>query len=59
MVQQGYSKGGQAGTWTKIASGSGPSTETDAFSIDNIFSSSYKIYKIFYSFAESETMYGR
>ena len=50
---------GQAGTWTKIASGSGPSTETDAFSIDNIFSSSYKIYKIFYSFAESETMYGR
>lgn len=50
---------GQAGTWTKITSGTGPSTSVDAFSLDNIFSSSYKIYKIFYSFAESVTMYGR
>ena len=45
---------GQAGTWTKIAGGTGPSTDVDAFSIDNIFSDSYKFYKVFYSFAETE-----
>ena len=50
---------GQSGTWTKIASGTGPSTEVDAFSIDNIFSDDYDYYKILYSFAENEWMYMR
>ena len=45
---------GQAGTWTKIASGTGPSTDVDGFMIDNIFSDSYKFYKVIYSFAETE-----
>ena len=50
---------GQAGTWTKIAGGTGPSTAVDAITIDNIFSDSYKYYKIFYSFASAHTMYFR
>jgi len=50
---------GQAGTWTKIAGGTGPSTAVDGISIDNIFSDTYKYYKIFYSFASAHTMYGR
>ena len=50
---------GQAGTWTKIAGGTGPSTAVDGITIDNIFSDSYKFYKIFYSFASAHTMYHR
>ena len=50
---------GQAGTWTKIAGGAGPSTAVNALTIDNIFSDSYKFYKIIYGFASANTMYFR
>ena len=50
---------GQAGTWTKITGGTGPSTAVDAITVDNLFSNSYKYYKVFYSFAEGEVMYFR
>lgn len=50
---------GSGGAWTKIAGGTGPSTAVDGITIDNIFSDSYKYYKIFYSFASGHTMYHR
>ncbi len=50
---------GQAGTWTKIAGGTGPSTAVDGITIDNIFSDTYKFYKIFYGFASAHSMYFR
>jgi hypothetical protein len=50
---------GDGGAWTKIAGGSGPSTSVDGITIDNIFSDSYKYYKIFYSYAAGYTMYFR
>ena len=50
---------GSGGAWTKIAGGTGPSTAVDAITIDNIFSDSYKYYKVFYSFASAHTMYHR
>ena len=45
---------GDAGAWTKIASGSGPGATS--FSIDNIFSDTYYYYKLFYSWAEDDWM---
>ena len=45
---------GDAGAWTKIASGSGPNATS--FSIDNIFSADYQYYKLFYSWAEDDWM---
>ena len=36
-----------AGSWTKIASGTGPSSSVSAIDLDNIFSATYKFYKIF------------
>ena len=45
---------GDAGAWTKIASGSGPGATS--FSIDNIFYDTYYYYKLFYSWAEDDWM---
>ena len=50
---------GDAGAWTKIASGSGPASSATTISIDNIFSDSYKFYKIFYSYANHDWIKGR
>jgi len=50
---------GSGGAWTKIASGTGPSTAVDGITIDNIFSDTYKYYKIFYSFAAAKVIYFR
>jgi len=50
---------GSGGAWTKITGGTGPSTAVDGLTIDNIFSDSYKYYKIFYSFASAHTMFFR
>ena len=50
---------GDAGAWTKIASGSGPNPGGTAISIDNIFSDTYQFYKIFYSFAQDDWIKGR
>ncbi len=36
-----------AGSWTKIASGTGPSSSVSSIDLDNIFSATYKFYKIF------------
>ena len=45
---------GDGGAWTKIASGTGPSGGTTSIDIDNIFSDSYKYYKILYSWAQDD-----
>ena len=45
---------GDAGAWTKIASGSGPGAAS--ISIDNIFSDTYYFYKLYYSWAEDDWM---
>ena len=45
---------GDAGVWTKIASGSGP--DAGAFAIDNIFSDTYDFYKLFYMWAQDDWM---
>ena len=50
---------GDAGAWTKIASGSGPASSATTISIDNIFSDSYKFYKIFYSYSHHDWFKGR
>ena len=50
---------GDAGAWTKIASGSGPASSATTISLDNIFSDSYKFYKIFYSYANHDWFKGR
>ena len=36
-----------AGAWVKIASGTGPSSSVTSIDLDNIFSATYKFYKIF------------
>ena len=50
---------GDAGAWTKIASGSGPNPASTSISIDNIFSDTYQFYKIYYSFAQDDWIKGR
>lgn len=50
---------GDGGAWTKIASGVGPTGGATSVSIDNIFSDSYKFYKVFYSWAQDDWMKGR
>ena len=50
---------GDAGAWTKIASGSGPASSATTISLDNIFSDSYKFYKIFYSYSHHDWFKGR
>ena len=50
---------GDAGAWTKIASGSGPVSSSTTVSLDNIFSDSYKFYKIFYSYSHHDWFKGR
>ena len=50
---------GDAGAWTKIASGSGPASSATAISLDYILSVSYKFYKIFYSYANHDWFKGR
>ena len=45
---------GDAGAWTKIASGTGPASSVTSIDIDNIFSDSYKFYKLYYSWAEDD-----
>jgi hypothetical protein len=50
---------GDGGAWTKIASGTGPSSAATSITIDNIFSNSYKFYKIFYSWAQDDWLKGR
>ena len=50
---------GDAGAWTKIASGSGPNPASTSITIDNIFSDTYQFYKIFYSFSQDDWMKGR
>ena len=48
---------GDAGAWTVIASGSGPGAAS--ISIDNIFSDTYYIYKLYYSLAEDDWVKAR
>ena len=50
---------GDGGAWTKIASGVGPTGGASSVSIDNIFSDSYKFYKVFYSWAQDDWMKAR
>lgn len=38
---------GDSGGWTKIASGTGPSSAVTSIDLDNIFSATYHVYKIF------------
>ena len=38
---------GDGGAWTKLAGGTGPSSDVSGISLDNIFSADYKFYKIF------------
>lgn len=45
---------GDGGAWTKIASGTGPSSAVTSINIDNIFSDSYKYYKILYSWSQDD-----
>ena len=45
---------GDAGAWTKIASGSGPGSTS--IIIDNIFSDTYDYYKLFYTWAQDDWM---
>ena len=50
---------GDAGAWTKIASGTGPNSAVTSINIDNIFSDSYKFYKVLYSWSQDDWMKGR
>lgn len=50
---------GDGGAWTKIASGVGPTGGASSVNIDNIFSDSYKFYKVFYSWAQDDWMRSR
>ena len=50
---------GDAGAWTKIASGSGPSSAVTSITIDNIFSDSYTFYKIWYHWQQDDWMKAR
>jgi len=50
---------GDAGAWTKIASGSGPASAVTSITLDNIFSDSYTFYKIWYHWNQDDWMKGR
>jgi len=43
-----------AGAWTKIAAGTGPSSAVTSISISNIFSDTYKWYRIYVSFRQDD-----
>ena len=45
---------GDGSVWTEIASGTGPSSAVTSIDIDNIFSSNYHFYKLFYSWAQDD-----
>ena len=45
---------GDAGAWTKIASGTGPNSNVTSIDIDNIFSDDYHFYKLFYTWAQDD-----
>ena len=45
---------GEGGAWTKIASGVGPSTAATSISINNIFSDTYKFYKVLISWTQDD-----
>ena len=50
---------GDAGAWTKIASGSGPASSVTSITIDNIFSDSYTFYKLWYHWNQDDWMKAR
>jgi hypothetical protein len=50
---------GDAGSWTVIASGSGPSTPAASLNIDNIFSSTYQVYKVWIFWAQADWVKSR
>ena len=45
---------GDAGAWTKIAGGNGPNPSATSISLDNIFSATYKFYKIYISWTQDD-----
>ena len=45
---------GDGGAWTKIASGTGPTSAVTSISLENIFSDTYKWYKIIVSFRQDD-----
>ena len=45
---------GDAGIWTKIASGTGPSSSSTSITLDNIFSDTYDLYKIYFLYAQDD-----
>ena len=47
---------GDAGSWTVIASGSGPNTTAATLNIDNIFSNTYQVYKVWIFWARADWM---
>jgi len=47
---------GDGGAWTKIASGTGPSSDVTGISLSSIFSDTYKFYKIFVSWRQDDWM---
>ena len=47
---------GDAGSWTVIASGSGPGTPAATLNIDNIFSNTYQVYKVWIFWARADWM---
>ena len=55
----GHGNFASAGSWTKIASGSGPASSVTSITIDNIFSDSYTFYKIWYHWQQDDWMKAR
>ena len=47
---------GDGGAWTTIARGTGPSSAASAISINNIFSDTYKFYKVLMSWTQDDWM---
>ena len=45
---------GDGGAWTAIAKGTGPSSSVTSLNIDNIFSDTYKWYKVYLSWHQSD-----
>ena len=45
---------GDAGGWTQIASGTGPSSAVTSINIDNIFSDTYKYYKVYIKWTQDD-----
>ena len=45
---------GDAGIWTKIGSGTGPSSSSTSITLDNIFSDTYDLYKIYFIYAQDD-----